>query len=77
MLRDEYRMIPPRRLLPIIPRKRRRQPLGNELRAMLHDRRDAPRFDVRPLAPKKPELAPERSRGKAAEGFVDVDHSFS
>src|SRR4051812_24564672 len=36
MLRHENRMSPPRRLLPVVARKRGCQPLGDELRAMLH-----------------------------------------
>jgi hypothetical protein len=74
MLRDKDRMIPPRRLLPIVPRKGRGQPLGDELCAMLHDGRDSPRLDVRAFAADEPKLPAEWSRSKAAEGFVDIDH---
>src|SRR5437588_3722569 len=75
MLRDKNRMIPPRRLLPIVPGKRRRETLRNELRAMLHHLRDTPGFDIRTLASDEPELAPERSRSDAAEDFVELDHT--
>jgi hypothetical protein len=74
MLGHEDRMIPPRRLLSIVPRKRRRQSLADELCAMLHDGRQSPRLDIRALAANEPELSPERRRCEAAEGFVDVDH---
>src|SRR3954467_15387994 len=77
MLRHEDRMIPPRRLLPVISRKRRRQPLGDELRAMLHHGRQAPRLDVRTLASDQLELAAEGGGGKPAKDFVDVDHERS
>jgi hypothetical protein len=74
MLRHKDRMISPWRLLPIIPRKRRRQTLADELRAMPHDRRQSPSLDVRAFAADEPELAPEGNDGKAAEGFVDLNH---
>ena len=74
VLGNEDRMIAPRRLLPIIPRKRRCQPLRNELRSMLHDGGQSPRLDVRALASDEPELAPERGGGQPSKGFIDVDH---
>ena len=77
MLCHEDRMIAPRRLLPVIPRKRRRQPLGDELRAVLHHRRQTPRLDVCALASDQFELAPEWGGGEPAKDFVNVDHARS
>src|ERR1041385_2034093 len=74
MLRDEDRMVPPRRLPPVVARRRGREALADQLLGVAHDFLDSPRLEVRELAAAQAELLPEARAGEAAEDFVERDH---
>ena len=73
MLRDEHRMISPRRLTSIVARLRGRETLRNQIRRLLHDMPDSPRVEVRELFPLEKKLAAKSRLGEAFERSVDVD----
>jgi hypothetical protein len=73
VLRDEYRMIPPRRLTSIVARLRRRETLRNKIRRLLHDMPDSPSVEVREVFALQVKLAAKCGLGEAFERSVDVD----
>lgn len=75
MLRDEHRMSAKRRLLPIVRRSCRRQPLRYESGSMLQHNRPTFRREI--IAFRWPEheaLAKPRSR-KRREELIEIAHS--
>src|SRR5207237_3113251 len=74
MLRDEDRMIAPRRLPAVVLRIRGREPLLDEVAPLLHHARKSPRLEVRALFSFEPELAPERGAREAMKRRVEIDH---
>ena len=74
VLRDESRMVPPRRLAPVVRDHLREQSFPEQVIGLLHDVGQAPGLQIGQLAALQAELATERRSREAAEGFVDVDH---